>query len=194
MGSPRCSSQPRQGCSITSSNADHHFAFHRRFVACTLLRRQAGPAVAGGPWRVLCDCTRLRCHRSPPGHPIRFDVWASRLQSLACLRRAVSSCCISRIPTLRVVCVGAVHWCLPLSMHGVSWLIGCIDKWRPRRSFFSPSIEQRYFFPWRPIQVSPLGLSRFLRSEEHTSELQSLMRISYAVFCLKKKKKKENIT
>src|SRR3546814_8172706 len=31
-----------------------------------------------------------------------------------------------------------------------------------------------------------------LRSEEHTSELQSLMRISYAVFCLKKKKKKHN--
>src|SRR3546814_10228546 len=32
------------------------------------------------------------------------------------------------------------------------------------------------------------------RSEEHTSELQSLMRISYAVFCLKKKKKKNHIT
>src|SRR3546814_118733 len=31
-----------------------------------------------------------------------------------------------------------------------------------------------------------------LRSEEHTSELQSLMRISYAVFCLKKKKKNTN--
>src|SRR3546814_9832636 len=30
------------------------------------------------------------------------------------------------------------------------------------------------------------------RSEEHTSELQSLMRISYAVFCLKKKKKQNN--
>src|SRR3546814_10089076 len=30
-----------------------------------------------------------------------------------------------------------------------------------------------------------------LRSEEHTSELQSLMRISYAVFCLQKKNKKE---
>src|SRR3546814_1612893 len=30
-----------------------------------------------------------------------------------------------------------------------------------------------------------------LRSEEHTSELQSLMRISYAVFCLKKKKQKQ---
>src|SRR3546814_9993752 len=33
--------------------------------------------------------------------------------------------------------------------------------------------------PWRHVS----------RSEEHTSELQSLMRISYAVFCLKKKKK-----
>src|SRR3546814_10028696 len=32
---------------------------------------------------------------------------------------------------------------------------------------------------------------RLHRSEEHTSELQSLMRISYAVFCLKKKKKKD---
>src|SRR3546814_2243388 len=32
------------------------------------------------------------------------------------------------------------------------------------------------------------------RSEEHTSELQSLMRISYAVFCLKKKKNKQNTT
>src|SRR3546814_3968857 len=34
--------------------------------------------------------------------------------------------------------------------------------------------------------------NRTVRSEEHTSELQSLMRISYAVFCLKKKKKLTN--
>src|SRR3546814_1555547 len=33
-----------------------------------------------------------------------------------------------------------------------------------------------------------LGIRVLARSEEHTSELQSLMRISYAVFCLKKKK------
>src|SRR3546814_10461655 len=40
--------------------------------------------------------------------------------------------------------------------------------------------------------VEPAGKRRFRRqrSEEHTSELQSLMRISYAVFCLKKKKLK----
>src|SRR3546814_10316571 len=37
---------------------------------------------------------------------------------------------------------------------------------------------------WEPVEL-PLFRSR---SEEHTSELQSLMRISYAVFCLKKKK------
>src|SRR3546814_8593308 len=36
-------------------------------------------------------------------------------------------------------------------------------------------------FRWVPASYQPL------RSEEHTSELQSLMRISYAVFCLKKK-------
>src|SRR3546814_5462869 len=35
---------------------------------------------------------------------------------------------------------------------------------------------------------------REVRSEEHTSELQSLMRISYAVFCLKKKKTQRNIS
>src|SRR3546814_3333134 len=43
-----------------------------------------------------------------------------------------------------------------------------------------------------PLQcIAPsihLGEEIGLRSEEHTSELQSLMRISYAVFCLKKKK------
>src|SRR3546814_9119560 len=37
-------------------------------------------------------------------------------------------------------------------------------------------------------EASRLAEMRSIRSEEHTSELQSLMRISYAVFCLKKKK------
>src|SRR3546814_9808430 len=40
----------------------------------------------------------------------------------------------------------------------------------------------------RPTQLTGI-ITSSLRSEEHTSELQSLMRISYAVFCLKKKKK-----
>src|SRR3546814_1324266 len=40
----------------------------------------------------------------------------------------------------------------------------------------------------------PHGAGAAARSEEHTSELQSLMRISYAVFCLKKKKRKKRQT
>src|SRR3546814_6160670 len=49
--------------------------------------------------------------------------------------------------------------------------------------------------PGRPQAASRRGRSPqeaalFFRSEEHTSELQSLMRLSYAVSCLKKKKKR----
>src|SRR3546814_4376773 len=43
-------------------------------------------------------------------------------------------------------------------------------------------VRWRHRLPW---------LAPSVRSEEHTSELQSLMRISYAVFCLKKKKQKK---
>src|SRR3546814_2312558 len=42
------------------------------------------------------------------------------------------------------------------------------------------------------LLASP-GKAFFIRSEEHTSELQSLMRISYAVFCLKKKNNHNSI-
>src|SRR3546814_3382504 len=41
---------------------------------------------------------------------------------------------------------------------------------------------------WDSFRLSSSEPSASVRSEEHTSELQSLMRISYAVFCLKKKK------
>src|SRR3546814_17603553 len=53
------------------------------------------------------------------------------------------------------------------------------------------------FFPPRCFETAGLKESecdhchQCMRSEEHTSELQSLMRISYAVFCLKKKKKEK---
>src|SRR3546814_1535650 len=82
-----------------------------------------------------------------------------------------------------------------------------------RRSDFSPTPRNLIGLPvtWRtdsaaPPRASPSTLVRITpvngrrsanaravlaRSEEHTSELQSLMRISYAVFCLKKKNKKQ---
>src|SRR3546814_5947225 len=53
--------------------------------------------------------------------------------------------------------------------------------------------EARPYLTAFAVDRAPPSGSEFfaadLRSEEHTSELQSLMRISYAVFCLKKKKK-----
>src|SRR3546814_13709678 len=52
-------------------------------------------------------------------------------------------------------------------------------------------MAQKYFrragVPDRLERIPEDGVPAWLRSEEHTSELQSLMRISYAVFCLKKK-------
>src|SRR3546814_1145968 len=53
------------------------------------------------------------------------------------------------------------------------WLAGCPDQ--------VPEIESAH--------ASFVNHNDIPRSEEHTSELQSLMRISYAVFCLKKKNK-----
>src|SRR3546814_3099662 len=55
---------------------------------------------------------------------------------------------------------------------------------RERRSEMAAAAAQQR------LRESIESLAGGFRSEEHTSELQSLMRISYAVFCLKKKKKK----
>src|SRR3546814_5735780 len=59
---------------------------------------------------------------------------------------------------------------------------GKLNYRRSLRLYANPVI----FFP--PAPTTPAPPRRAYRSEEHTSELQSLMRISYAVFCLKKKK------
>src|SRR3546814_8478411 len=58
------------------------------------------------------------------------------------------------------------------------------------RPAFEPHVDQsrQRQIDDRDIRPEPGLQHRRHRSEEHTSELQSLMRISYAVFCLKKKK------
>src|SRR3546814_3112290 len=51
--------------------------------------------------------------------------------------------------------------------------------------YLQSPLDSRFIQSFKSVAASPL------RSEEHTSELQSLMRSSYAVFCLKKKKKNQ---
>src|SRR3546814_5838992 len=60
------------------------------------------------------------------------------------------------------------------------------DRYKPvvRRGASDMLAQQRV----PPVMLGNAVLRHIPRSEEHTSELQSLMRISYAVFCLKKKK------
>src|SRR3546814_6496497 len=59
---------------------------------------------------------------------------------------------------------------------------------RVRRKSRKPATDERH------LRRAPIWGRGSSRSEEHTSELQSLMRISYAVFCLKKKKQTKNNT
>src|SRR3546814_5081486 len=91
-----------------------------------------------------------------------------------------------------------------LTQEGVDFL----DQRRDAGLFVHRLVGQRTEFaaqrgdhPAREIDIAALDGAEMLldrdhlllrdeRSEEHTSELQSLMRISYAVFCLKKKKRK----
>src|SRR3546814_8330638 len=71
---------------------------------------------------------------------------------------------------------------IPLRHNGVAYRgINVLSLWASamRQGFASP-----YWLTFKQALE--------LRSEEHTSELQSLMRISYAVFCLKKKKHRKN--
>src|SRR3546814_4971476 len=69
----------------------------------------------------------------------------------------------------------------------------CFDPAQDSRRQAEALIDQRAVKldqagPCPDARPRVLGAGNAARSEEHTSELQSLMRISYAVFCLKKKK------
>src|SRR3546814_5007777 len=66
---------------------------------------------------------------------------------------------------------------------------GLSRKWVWRWAEDNTPAASRSDLPrWRLAARAMRPPAPWLRSEEHTSELQSLMRISYAVFCLKKKK------
>src|SRR3546814_5812564 len=76
-----------------------------------------------------------------------------------------------------------------------AWLILVLATWNPADPAWSHSVHAgatmngggTFGAHVSDFLLFLFGFSAWLRSEEHTSELQSLMRISYAVFCLKKK-------
>src|SRR3546814_5331831 len=67
--------------------------------------------------------------------------------------------------------------------------VRCTHRLRPVPFVRPPAFRTPTDDPTAPA-LRPGGV---FRSEEHTSELQSLMRISYAVFCLKKKKTQQRL-
>src|SRR3546814_9054708 len=80
------------------------------------------------------------------------------------------------------------YWCLGNEMDG-PWQIGQMQAREYGRK--ARDVAQQMRAIDRDLKLLACGSSgTFMRSEEHTSELQSLMRISYAVFCLNKKKHK----
>src|SRR3546814_3422220 len=111
---------------------------------------------------------------SPPGRP---DTTVLATNVLAVVRRASMSAWLSdsapAMSSFRLWICDEVRVSPWLSAWSISAsMLGLL----PKDAFRS--------FATSPLSVPPPGTTR---SEEHTSELQSLMRISYAVFCLKKK-------
>src|SRR3546814_8723400 len=83
------------------------------------------------------------------------------------------------------------HYDVSLSRRARAVQLGAIEV--DRREGYEIRKRIRAAFTDDDIQHLRAALPTYdARSEEHTSELQSLMRISYAVFCLKKKKKLTN--
>src|SRR3546814_7955929 len=74
----------------------------------------------------------------------------------------------------------------------VAVIVGDVERSGPDRRIRSCDVKRR----GEARVAIPERVAKFFveRSEEHTSELQSLMRISYAVFCLKKKTNKKKTT
>src|SRR3546814_4630729 len=92
------------------------------------------------------------------------------------------------VPFLIYSTVGTLVWTGALA--GLGYALGdqyeTVGKWLDPVSKGIVAVLL-FGYLWRVVTFKPEQ-----RSEEHTSELQSLMRISYAVFCLKKKKTTTN--
>src|SRR3546814_10584551 len=86
------------------------------------------------------------------------------------------------------------HAAIEVARHPIGRRDVDLGQWRWQRLAISEHHDPAVFQKTSDDRSHPnprrhASHARYQRSEEHTSELQSLMRISYAVFCLKKKNK-----
>src|SRR3546814_7460279 len=106
---------------------------------------------------------------------------ASKEETLETILKRIPARLVDHIELVRNSAAG-------YDMQGYALLANVVRKQEAR---LSGRLEGEYAV-FRHGYSSPRVAGTLSRSEEHTSELQSLMRISYAVFCLKKKKQQEN--
>src|SRR3546814_6645221 len=99
-------------------------------------------------------------------------------------RSPLSAAAVARAARGRLTRIECLSPCL-CRFSGAGGRLPCV----PRRAVDSLSYERTRKELSCPDSCFRPARLQLLRSEEHTSELQSLMRISYAVLCLKKKKK-----
>src|SRR3546814_9281959 len=95
-------------------------------------------------------------------------------------------CSSDLVPVRNTILYGCRFLTRSLAAQSALTLRICPDAVSPRDAI--TGIERTLSAAWMPSVCTFATLPTRPRSEEHTSELQSLMRISYAVFCLKKKK------
>src|SRR3546814_5807699 len=93
-----------------------------------------------------------------------------------------------RAPTSAITASGAAGNCTAAAAK-IPVIMAAAEA-RPTFHFMATQEPIFWIAPWSalPLTTEPRSSSSKPRSEEHTSELQSLMRISYAVLCLKKNK------
>src|SRR3546814_8750219 len=118
---------------------------------------------AWSDWTCSKDSGFMKCQYSPSAYRYCMSVSITSAASIESVAFMVTSCTRPDLIIRNLMRVKA--WPLPGLTYSVSEMM-------------AGSPLTRIFIPF---------LTSFMRSEEHTSELQSLMRISYAVFCLKKK-------
>src|SRR3546814_7630099 len=163
------------------------FSSRRRHTRCALVTGvqscalpaylEAGACLAGEAQKLRCkNEVAGRRHRQKLGQPLQEPQEEDRQQRWLHRQSARGELSTLNRPCLR--------YCTSHSGALVSSGAGAMPNASSPFAPFDTTLSRCSISHWSRV----IGAPGMKRSEEHTSELQSLMRISYAVFCLKKKK------